>query len=140
MEARTQAEECGARRGREGGGMSAAIEDVNQMNWRWAVMWHGVSMLPRLRGMSPESLKRLLDEANEHNMSEPLHFCHGPRFVVPSWGARKLTGGQVTALLVFGLWVMVGEKEQMASCLLDGWPEIKMACLLAREKETRSEL
>lgn len=96
-----------------------------------AVMWYGTAFLPRLRQMTGDQRERVLDEANEANARDPLHMIHRPTFSIPSWSKEKLTGGQVTALLVFGLWVQTGEDEGMAHCLISDWPEIRMACFFA---------
>ncbi len=98
--------------------------------WHQAVMWHGVGMLPGLREMSWADRKQMLLEADEHNNKEPLFFCKKPQFLVPTWTTHLLTGGQVCALLVFGLWVQVGEREEMCGSLVHDWPEIKIACAL----------
>lgn len=102
----------------------------NEHFWHQAVMWYGVGMLPRLRELSWEKRQQVMLEASEHSYREPLHFCQQAQFIVPSWGDKKLSGGQVCALMVFGLWVQMGEREEMCSGLVHDWPEIRMACNL----------
>jgi hypothetical protein len=104
-------------------------EQYQRELWHQAAMWYGVSMLPALRGLSPETLDQLIAEANMVNSSEPLYLCRERQFVLPTNGKAKLSGGEVTAILIFGLWVKCGESET-AYCLLEDWPEIKTACYL----------
>jgi len=104
--------------------------------WRIAIMNYGADMLARFRQMDFDQRQKVLDEAVEISMREPLHFCHEPQFTVPSWGNQKLSGGQVAALMVFGLWVQCGEDEKAASGLIIDWgPEIKQACAVAALRE-----
>lgn len=99
-----------------------------------AVMYHGVSMLPRLRKMNPQELMRVMKEADNYSAHNPLHLCAAEkRFSVNSWSDKPLSGAQVIALLVYGLWVSVGENEERASGLLSDWSEIKLAVALAKE-------
>jgi hypothetical protein len=107
--------------------------------WHQAVMWHGMDMLSRLRAMTPQERWRVMHEANEHNLVEPLYLAAAARrFLVPSWDSRALTGAQVTALLVFGLWVHVGEREAMATGLLKSWPFLKTVSLLVDKGVNRT--
>jgi hypothetical protein len=99
-----------------------------------AVMYHGVAMLPKLRRMSAKELMIVMHEAEEHSAHAPLHLCDGEkRFTVNSWSDSPLSGAQVIALLVYGLWVSVGENEELASGLLSDWSEIKLAVALAKD-------
>lgn len=102
--------------------------------WRLAIFWYGISMLPRLRKMTHAERAAVLREVGDHNLAEPLHLIHRPFFVIPSWSDRKLTGGQVTAPMIYGLWVHLGEDEGMASGLINDWPEIKDACAMATKE------
>lgn len=95
-------------------------------------MYRGAAMLPRLRQMKQDEIMLVMQDAQKHNLQNPLHLCADEkRFVVKSWAKKPLSGAQVLALLVFGLWVSVGENEDRASGLLVDWPEIKMAVTLA---------
>lgn len=105
--------------------------DWSRETWRQAVMWHGAAMLPSLRRLPEETLDAILQEAGELNLTEPLFYIHTPQLLVPSYSQKKLTGGQVTALLVFGLWVKCGESE-LAFCMLKDWPEIREAVFLCQ--------
>lgn len=106
------------------------------------VMWHGVAMLPALRELSDETLDQLLHEANEINLIEPLNLVAEKRFTLPTNGKEKLTGGEVTAIMIFGLWVRWGENESrriglkgtpdesLAGALVHNWPEIAHALMI----------
>jgi hypothetical protein len=99
--------------------------------WHQAVSWHGLDMIPRLRAMTPAERMRVMHEANEHNSVEPLWLVAAERrFLVPSWDSKPVTGAQVAALLVFGLWVHVGEREEVASGLVKDWPFLKTVSML----------
>ncbi len=95
-----------------------------------AVMWYGVSQLPRLRTMTFEQLRKLTQECSNICQENPLHMTGPQTFVIPAWSEKPLTGCQIISLMVFGLWVMVGEQEDMCSGLVEAWP-IKEAVLLA---------
>jgi hypothetical protein len=99
--------------------------------WHQAVMWYGVGMLPALRRMTSSQRQKLLSEVRAVMMSNPVHMCREKQFLIPSWSRGKLTGGQIAALAVYGLWVHVGEIEDLVRGLLGNWPEIKDACALA---------
>lgn len=101
-----------------------------------AVMWYGVGMLPMLRKASREQLICIMKEADKHNMAEPLWMCPKPQFMVPCWSEQPLTGCQVIALMVFGLWVSCEESEELASGLMNYWGDyIKTAVTLCGEIE-----
>lgn len=105
--------------------------------WKTAIMWYGVDMLPKLRAMTREQLIAVMREAEEHSLMNPLHMM-GPakQFDVPLWSLEKLSGAQCVALMVFGLWVVQGEDERMASGLMHDWDEaIRPACALARNPD-----
>lgn len=93
--------------------------------WRQIVMLHGSAMVPRLREFSAAQRTALLHEATQISLENALHIA-GPKkqFVVPIWGPEPLSGGQVVGLMVFGAWVHVGEREDLAAGLLADWPEI----------------
>ena len=96
-----------------------------------AVMWYGIGQLPRLRNMSLDDLKRLTQECSEICQENPLHMTGSQAFTVNTWNSEKpLTGCQIIALMVFGLWVMMGEDEEMCSGLVEAWP-IREAVFLA---------
>ena len=106
------------------------------------VMWHGVSMLSALRCMSDDLLEKLIREAGEFNLIEPLNLAATPQFVLPTNGSAKLTGGAVTAILIFGMWVLHGERhsrkiglkgtpdESLCGAMVHNWPEIREALLI----------
>lgn len=96
-----------------------------------AVMWHMAAMLPRLRELERPQVQAIADQANKPNVEFPLHLAGPkPRFDVPLWSDKPLTGAQVMALIVASLWVLCGESEEAAEPLLRAWP-IKEAVMLA---------
>lgn len=99
-----------------------------------AVLWYGAGMLPRLRQMTSDERLKMLQQADKLNMHEPLHMHPARDLEVPLWSEQKLSGGQVIALIVFGLWVQCGEKEDVAGALLDEWPETRMAMTLCQQE------
>ena len=91
--------------------------------WHQAVLWLGVGMLPRLRQMTAAQRLTVMREAEEHSNREPLWYWAAERkFTVPSWDPAPLTGAQVVALMVYGLWVQMGEDAEMCSGLVESWP------------------
>jgi hypothetical protein len=112
----------------------ARAKVVDEM-WHMAILWHGIDALPRLRRMSPAERMAVMQEARALSEREPLWLHPERDLVVKSWGERKHTGGYVTALLVFGLWVHVGEREEVAGFLVEEWPELKVASMLCSKIE-----
>lgn len=107
------------------------MDKTNAQILRMAVMWYGAGFLPKLRVLPIDDLEKVLKEAGDCSMRSPLHLMHKPEFSVPSWSEEKLTGGQVIALMVFGLFVRLGEREKLAGPLMNSWPEIRQALVLA---------
>jgi len=101
-------------------------------SWRMAIMWRGIEMLPRLRSLTPAERMRVMHEAEEWSMREPIWMLPATRkLAVPSWSEKPCTPAGVMALIVFGLWVHVGEREESAPWLWAEWPEIKLALQFA---------
>jgi hypothetical protein len=103
--------------------------------FKMAVMYYGAAYLPRLRELRKAgTLDLSLDAASAYSLEHPLHYKRDPEFSVVGFeneGVKgKLTGGQVTAIMVFGLWVKTGENEKLAGPLMAAWP-IKEALVLA---------
>ncbi len=100
--------------------------------WHTAIFWHGVAMLPRLRAMAREERMRVMKEAEEHSQRLPLWLepFGKESFTVPSWSSKPITAAAVMALLAFGIWVQVGEREEEAPDLVRDWPELKVASRL----------
>jgi len=57
-----------------------------------------------------------------------------PGLLVPTWSDEKQTRAQVVALMVGGLWVRIGEREEWASSLRETWP-IRETMLLTAQLE-----
>ena len=92
------------------------------------VMWKGVEVLPRLRAMENDALQNLRCELNAMNGEVPLHlFEELPevlknKIVFPSWNAAPVTGVEAITLMVFILWVTMGERAEMCLSLCEAWP------------------
>jgi hypothetical protein len=96
-----------------------------------SVMFHGASMLRRLRKLDKDTLLKVSDEAMQHSLDTPLqHYPDKKNFLVPSWSPDKLSGMQVVALMIFSLWILCNEKEDRCPQLVERWP-IKEAVELA---------
>jgi hypothetical protein len=103
-----------------------------------AVMFHGLDMLPRLRALPQAALSEVLKAANSHNSTEPLFLMADQKvFAVPAWGGEPLSGAQVMTLIVFGIWVLAGERADQAMALLQMWPEIRVVCTLIEKGANR---
>ena len=101
------------------------------------IMCYGMSYLPRLRRLTREQVLKVAGEAQELSGQCPLHQYHQAEFKVPSFDPEALlTGGQVIALMVFGLWVLCGEDERLAAPLLDKWP-IREVVMLTNAREAK---
>lgn len=85
-----------------------------------AVRLYGVHYLPELRVMTPEARNVLLREANEINTVTPLHLNSGPHRL-DAW-PKPLSGLELITLMVFGLFVQMGERRDLCSPLLRSWP------------------
>jgi hypothetical protein len=103
---------------------------MSDIAFHTAVMYHGISMLPKLRELTREQTIAVMREAQEHSIRNPLHLCADKKFLVKSWGENLLSGAQVIALLVYGLWVSVDETEERALGLMSDWQEIKTAKMI----------
>ena len=102
---------------------------------RFAVIMFGVSMLPELRRMDWADLKELLMQVSDIINELPVWMELGPkekaRLKFDRWhGGEQLSGWQVISLMVFGIYVLCGESEHVASPLLEVWP-IREAIALA---------
>lgn len=99
-----------------------------------AIMWHGVAFLPRLRAMPFEQLRLACTQASDLSGERVLHMrpdAASQEFELLAFPwHRKLSGAQVIAVMVFGLWVLCGEREEMCSGLVEAWP-IRDALFLA---------
>lgn len=108
-------------------------EAAGNESLKFAVLFYGADFLPQLRKLSPTQIRTVADEASHISLTHPLHHCPAAEFVVPAWDKeKKLTSGQVIALMVFSLWIICGENEQTAAPLVEAWP-IREAVLLAKK-------
>jgi hypothetical protein len=107
-------------------------EMVAKEIYHQTVMWRGLGMLLRLRKMSDAERMKVMKEASELSLLEPVHiYFNDTKFKVESWDSKPISGAQVIALLVFGMWVHTGEKEDAAAGLLADWPELRQAMDIA---------
>lgn len=110
--------------------------------YQGSVMWHGVALLPRLRALNPAELRLVINQASELNSVNPLFmqpFAGTPQFKVPALPSPEpdtlYSGCQVIAIMVFGLWVSVGEDEELCEGLMRAWPIKEAVALCPRPKE-----
>lgn len=104
-----------------------------------AIMFYGADFLPRLRAMTETELNTATEAASQLSLQTPLHLCRDKEFKIPGFENKGLlTGGQVIAVMVFGLWVKMKENEKLAGALLDAWP-IKEAVLLVEPQPVAKE-
>ena len=102
---------------------------------KMAVMWHGAAILPTLRALSFEKRRQIMREVTEVSGELPLHVALSQaelaRLSFPSWrDGAQLSGAQTMALMVFCLWVQMGERDEHVGSLCEFWP-VKEAVLLA---------
>ena len=105
--------------------------------FKQAVMMRGVGMLPRLRSMHWVQRMKVMKEAQEITLRDPVWISDPRKLLahqVPSWSDTRISAAQVIALMVFGLWVSVGEREEMAQGLLADWPDIPAYVKLCTEE------
>ena len=81
-------------------------------------------MLPRLRSLPPPELLALMQEADVHLGAMPVYKTGDKTYSVPLWGKRGMTGAQLTALVLFGVWIRLGEDEQLAGGVMADWREV----------------
>lgn len=95
-----------------------------------AVMMHGVAMLPRLREMTWDQRMKVMHDAQAITLQNPVWLDVSvdiqklKKYKVSSWSDDAISAAQVVALMVFGLWAAVGEREDMAQGLLADWSDI----------------
>lgn len=101
---------------------------------KMAVMWHGVAFLPHLRAMKFEALRAVCNVASDLSGQRVLHMqpdVSSREFEIEGFPwHNKLSGAQVIAVMVYGLWVLCGEREEMCSSLVEAWP-IREALILS---------
>ena len=109
--------------------------DINLNDtYKRAIMMHGIAMLPRLRSMTHEERMQIMKEAQEISLHKPIWMDVSTdskklkNYLVQSWSKELISAAQVIALIVFGLWVSIGECADLAQGLLADWPDIP-ACI-----------
>jgi hypothetical protein len=104
-------------------------DEAQREGFHQAVMFHGVAMIRRLREMTIDERMHAMQEAEAITLRNPiwLSITDKKEHVVPGWNAEPITAAQVLAIIVFGMWVQVGENEELAGGLLAVWPEILQA-------------
>jgi hypothetical protein len=93
-------------------------------SFRMAVMFHGVALLPKLRALTRDQLHETIGSASRYMVERPL-FCvphvNTREHVLPHLPA-PMSGAQVVAAAVFGLYVALGENDELAGPLVENWP------------------
>lgn len=93
---------------------------------KMAVLWHGVAFLPKLRTLPVDQLRAACNQASDLSGVRVLHMrpdAASQEFELPAfpWHS-KLSGAQVITIMVFGCWVLCGEREELCSGLVEAWP------------------
>jgi len=78
--------------------------------------------------MESSARRALLEQADALSRDTPLHHVRGP-FRLNGWDS-ELSGLQVTAILVFGLFVECGERPRLCEPLMKAWPIVETLDLL----------
>jgi hypothetical protein len=86
-----------------------------------AVCFYGVDILPKLRAMDRRARRKLLKRAGRLCLRTPLQYSRGPH-TFPEWPWGGLSGLQVVAVMVFGLWVEQFERPALCAPLMEAWP------------------
>jgi hypothetical protein len=116
--------------------MSMNSSEAQHDIWHMALLWFEVSYLMELRGRDRSRLQRIAAEASDLAEQHPLQCCPEMQFLVPAYSQqKKLSGGEVAALMVVCLWLLHGEREDLCGSLLDGFPELRDALQLAPKEE-----
>jgi hypothetical protein len=96
---------------------------------RMAVACYGAAFLPRLRAMTYEERRVLLEEVGVKNAENPLYLpvsafnaAELKELVIPIWDTEPLTPARIIALGVFGLFVQMGEDLEQCYLLAKTWP------------------
>lgn len=106
---------------------------------KMSIMWHGVAFLPYLRELPFDQLKLACTQASDLSGERVLHMnpdASSQEFELSAFPwHKKLSGAQVITVMVFGLWVLCGERGEMCSALVEAWP-IRDALFLAPRPAT----
>jgi len=105
-------------------------ELLQKEQFRTAVILHGLRVLPILRRMGKGEVRMILDDALPLMLAEDLSVQNHPHFDLPSWASRKISGGELGAVVIFGCWVWAGERPDLCYTLCQDWPEIEGVCRL----------
>ena len=98
-----------------------------------AVVFHGASMLPRLRTMTRKEIDAAAQQARVHSMEFPLHMATAKdKFDVPLWSDQSLSGAQAIALMVASLWMLCNEDDRLCGPLVERWPIREMVALAGK--------
>jgi hypothetical protein len=98
--------------------------------WHEAVREAGRAMLPRLRALSLPDLHALVLAADAPLNQWPVYQTGERRYAMPLWDKRGMTGAELVALVVFGLWLYMGESEHMVGGSIVGdWGEVIKAVI-----------
>jgi hypothetical protein len=100
----------------------------------------GVVIIPRLRALGKERLHRALLCCSEYSLQEPLQYHHKQDLRVPLFSEkRRFSGGEIIALMTFGIWVWLGESEEAFAPLADSSPEVLAAARVLAARADRRE-
>lgn len=96
---------------------------------RNAILCYGMAFLPKLRELTFERRRSLLNEVQAICGEHPLHMLPKPKFVLENWSKDKLSGAQVLTLMILGIWLHMGERKDLCGALIDTWPILEIVKL-----------
>lgn len=116
--------------------MSEAATAAQNTAWQMSLMWNLAAYLPSLRQKPLADVRVIAHQCDAFSLREPLHLMPGERYEITAWWpGQKLTGNQVTALLIGCIWLLAGDSEENGYALLVAFPFIKDALILAQGDE-----
>lgn len=98
------------------------------------------AFVPRLRALDPATRHRALLQASEHSLREPLQYHYKSDLRVPDFDPkRRFNGEEIIALMAVGTFVHVGEDSEGGAALVEMFPEVLAASLLATAHVEREQ-
>jgi hypothetical protein len=91
--------------------------------YKTAIYWHFAGALPRMRSMSEEERKTVRDAAQQIVLENPVWLMPSSTWTVAGWGDKQ-SGGQVQALILCAIWLLIGEDAARLGGLAADWPDL----------------
>ena len=106
------------------GGVGAGDENLSLLIDN-ALFSYCLSFVPKLRGLPEDEILMIAKECSDIALENPLYYINEPKFELSFLAGRKFTGLQVMALMISCLWVLCGEREDVAGGLVHRYPWLK---------------